>query len=84
MTSFEQYLLDSGYIRFVLNTKTMKYEQYKEYRLSSLYNLDHIYIHKDNKVFLDKINDNLSVASKDFTLQHLYIDAYIYDHLVTL
>lgn len=70
MTTFEQYLLDNGYIRFVLNTKTMKYEQNKEYRLSSLYNLDHRYIHKDNKVFLDKINANLSVTSKDFTWEH--------------
>lgn len=66
MTNFEQKLLDNGYIKFVLNCKTMKYEEPNGHTISTMNNLDHRYFHKDDKV-LDKIRAGKSVMDKDFT-----------------
>jgi hypothetical protein len=65
MTKFETMLIDKGYIKHILNCKTMKYERTDKHTLSSMKNLDHRYIHKDNKVLLDKIAQGLSVMDED-------------------
>ena len=71
MTKFETMLLDKGYIKHILNCKTMKYERTYKHTLSLMENLDHRYIHKDNKVLLDKIEQGLSVMDEDnFTWEH--------------
>ena len=66
MTNFEQKLLDNGYIKFVLNCKTMKYEEPNGHTISTMNNLDHRYFHKGDKV-LEKIRAGKSVMDKDFT-----------------
>jgi hypothetical protein len=66
MTNFEQKLLDNGYIKYILNCKTMKYEEPKGHITSTMQNLDHRYFHKDDKV-LEKIRAGKSVMDADFT-----------------
>ena len=67
MTTFEQMLLDNGYIKYILNCKSMKFEKAKGHILSTMSNLDHIYFHKDDLNVLQKINDGKSIMDKDFT-----------------
>lgn len=69
MTEFEQMLLDKGYIKHILNCKTMKFEKAKGHIISTMVNLDHIYIHKTDTNLLDKINNGKSVMDKDFTFE---------------
>ena len=44
MTSFEKHLIDKGFKRFTLNTKTFKLEYANGYLLSSMVNLDYRYL----------------------------------------
>jgi len=60
MTSFERYLVDEkGYIMYILNMKTGKFEIPERHSISSISNLDQRYIHKDDKEFLDYINNGV-------------------------
>ena len=63
MTLFEQKLVDNGYLKFILNTKTWKYEETDRHFLSTLGNLDHRYFHKDNPI-INKIKEG-KVVGKD-------------------
>jgi hypothetical protein len=67
MTNFEQMLIDKGYIKYILNHKTMKYELAKGHVTSSSLNLDHRYFHKTDLNVLSKIENEKSVMEKDFT-----------------
>ena len=67
MTNFENMLIDKGYIKHVLNGKTMKYEIAKNHVISTMVNLDHRYIHKTDEVLLKKIEQGKSVMDDDFT-----------------
>ena len=67
MTNFENMLIDKGYIKHILNCKTMKYELANRHVISTMINLDHIYIHKTNEVLLKKIEQGKSVMDDDFT-----------------
>jgi len=64
MTSFEQMLLDKGYIKYVLNCKIMKYEIAEGHELSSMGNIDHRYFHKTDTNILNKIANGDSVMDK--------------------
>lgn len=68
MTKFEEELIDNGYLTHTFNWKTMKYERWRNI-ISTMVNLDHRYIHKDNKLMLDKINSGISVMGDDFTFK---------------
>ena len=57
MTQFEQMLLNKGYIKHILNCKTMKYELARGHNISTLVNLDHRYFHRDDKIILQKISN---------------------------
>lgn len=67
MTQFEQMLLDKGYIKHILNFKTMKFEIAKGHTISTIINLDHRYFHKTDENVLHKIAIGKSVMEKDFT-----------------
>ena len=67
MTQFEQMLLDKGYIKHILNCKTMKFEIAKGHTVSTMVNLDHRYFHNTDVNLLDKINKGKSVMDEDFT-----------------
>lgn len=67
MTKFEQFLLDNGYIKYVLNCKVMKFEIPKGHTISTMVNLDHRYVHKSNTKMLKKIEQGKSVMDDDFT-----------------
>jgi hypothetical protein len=67
MTQFEQMLLDKGYIKYILNCKTMKFEVAKGHTISSMVNLDHRYFHNTDTNILQKIESGKSVMEKDFT-----------------
>lgn len=67
MTAFENMLIDKGYIKHVLNSKTMKYEIANKHLISTMVNLDHRYIHKTDKVLLKKIEQGKSVIDDDIT-----------------
>lgn len=67
MTRFENMLIDKGYIKHILNFKTMKYEIANNHVISTMVNLDHIYIHKTDEVLLKKIEQGKSVMDDDFT-----------------
>lgn len=60
-------LIDKGYIKFILNCKTMRYERTECHELSSMGNLDHRYIHKSDTVILDKIAKNIPVGDNGIT-----------------
>lgn len=74
MTQFEQMLLDKGYIRYILNAKTMKYEIAKGHTISTLVNLDHRYFHKDDKIVLQKISNNIPVFAEDAILATITLE----------
>jgi len=67
MTQFEQMLLEKGYIKHILNCKTMKFEIAKRHVISTMVNLDHRYFHKTDENILQKIADGKSVMGKDLT-----------------
>jgi hypothetical protein len=67
MTRFEKILIDNGYIKYILNCKTMKYEITNKHTISTMVNLDHRYIHKTDEVILKKIEQDKSVMDDDFT-----------------
>lgn len=67
MTKFEQMLIDKGYIKYILNRKTMKYEIAKGHIISTMVNIDHRYFHSTDKNVIDKIQAGKSVMDKDFT-----------------
>ena len=67
MTQFEQMLLDKGYIKHILNCKTMKFEIAKAHTISTMVNLDHRYFHKTDTNILQKIASGKSVMEEDFT-----------------
>ena len=65
MTNFENMLIDRGYIKHILNCKTMKYELANKHVVSTMVNLDHRYIHKTDEVLLKKIEQGKSVTLED-------------------
>jgi hypothetical protein len=67
MTQFEQMLLDKGYIKYILNCKTMKFEIPKRHTISTMVNLDHRYFHNTDTNILQKIESSKSVMEEDFT-----------------
>jgi hypothetical protein len=67
MTRFENFLIDKGYIMYVLDCKEMKYKKAKQHIISTMVNLDHRYIHNSDTILLDKINKGKSVMDDDFT-----------------
>ena len=67
MTQFEQMLLDKGYIKHILNCKTMKFEIAKGHTISTMVNLDHRYFHNTDTNILQKITSGKSVMDEDFT-----------------
>ena len=67
MTAFENILIDNGYIKYILNCKTMKYEIAKKDIISSLANIDYRYFHKTDTNVLQKIADGKSITEKDFS-----------------
>ena len=67
MTQFEQMLLDKGYIKHILNCKTMKFEMAKGHTISTMVNLDHRYFHNTDTNILQKIASGISVLEEDFT-----------------
>jgi len=67
MTKFEQMLLDKGYIKHILNCKTMKFEMAKGHTISTMVNLDHRYFHNTDTNILQKIASGKSVLEEDFT-----------------
>jgi len=69
MNGFENFLIDKGYQRYILDCKDMKYKKSNEYIISTMVNLDHRYIHNSDFNLLDKINKGKSVIDKDFTFE---------------
>ena len=67
MTQFEQMLLDKGYIKHILNCKTMKFETAKRHTISTMVNINHRYFHKTDENILQKIANGESVMEEDFT-----------------
>jgi hypothetical protein len=67
MTRFEEFLIDKGYGRYVLNCKEMKYQKANQHVISTMANLDHRYIHDTDVSLLEKINNGKSVMDNDFT-----------------
>ena len=59
MTKFEQFLIDNGYIKFIINTKTWKYEIPKYHTISTMSNIDHRYIHNDDPLLKKIQNDEI-------------------------
>lgn len=74
MTQFEQMLLNKGYIKYILNCKTMRYELAVGHNISTLVNLDHRYFHKDDKIVLQKISNNIPVFVEDSTLSTITLE----------
>lgn len=56
MTKFEEFLIEKGYIKLIFNCKTMLYELAKNHTISTMVNLNHIYIHKDD-LNLEQLNN---------------------------
>jgi hypothetical protein len=67
MTQFEQMLIDNGYIKHILNCKTMKLKKATGHTISTMENLDHRYFHKTDENVLHKIAIGKSVMEEDFT-----------------
>ena len=67
MTQCEQMLLDKGYIKHILNCKTMKFETAKRHTISTMVNINHRYFHKTDENILQKIANGESVMEEDFT-----------------
>jgi hypothetical protein len=69
MTNFEQFLIDKGYIMYALNCKEMKYFEPKNHVISTMVNISHFYIHKNDTNLLIKIKKGVSLKDKDFTTE---------------
>lgn len=69
MTQFEQMLLNKGYIKYILNSKTMKYEIANGHTISTMVNLEHRYFHISDKNVLCKIESEKSIFNDDFTFE---------------
>lgn len=67
MTKFEQTLIDNGYVKHILNCKTMKFEKTDKHIISTMQNIDHRYFHNTDKNILQKIDDGKSVMEEYFT-----------------
>jgi hypothetical protein len=67
MTSFEQYLIENGWLKFTLNCKTMRYEKAIGHELSTMTNLNHRYFHESDTNILNKIERGLSVKNGGIT-----------------
>lgn len=67
MTQFEQTLLDKGYIKYILNCKTMKFEIPRWHIISTMVNIDHRYFHNTDRNILQKIASGKSLMESDFT-----------------
>ena len=65
MTSFEKYLIEKGYIMFAFDVIKMQYYKPERHVISTMTNLGHIYIHKSDKVILDKIVQGKRVVGED-------------------
>lgn len=61
MTEFERFLIKKGYIKYILDCKTGKYEIAKGHTISTLVNLDHRYFHNTDKIILEKITKGETV-----------------------
>ena len=68
ITQFEQMLLNKGYIKYILNCKTMKFEVAEGHIISTMLNIDHRYFHNADENILQKIASGKSVMEEDFTL----------------
>lgn len=67
MTNFENMLIDKGYIKHILNCKTMRYEIANKHVISTMVNLDHRYIHETDEVLLKKIEQGKIVKNNEIT-----------------
>ena len=67
MTSFENFLIEKGYIRFAFDTAKGKYYQPKLYVISTMSNLYHLYIHKSDVNLLSKIKEGKSTKNNSIT-----------------
>jgi len=65
MIAFENFLIEKGYKKFLMNCKTMKYEATDKDVISTMVNIFHIYVHENDKEFLSKINDGISVMNDE-------------------
>lgn len=74
MTQFEQMLLNRGYIKYILNCKTMRYELARGHNISTLVNLAHSYFHKDDKIILQKISNSIPVFVEEGTLPTITLE----------
>ena len=69
MTEFEKMLIAKGYIKYILNAKTMKFEKAIGHVISTMVNLDHRYFHNSDENALNKIESGKSVMDEDFTYE---------------
>ena len=67
MIPFERYINKKGYIKYVLNMSSKKYTLLERYSIPELSHLDHRYINKEDKEFIDLINRGLNFDNKEFT-----------------
>lgn len=67
MTKFENYLIENGYIKYIINHKTNKFELAKGHTISAMTNIDHRYFHQSDENVLKKISEGKSILDKDFT-----------------
>jgi hypothetical protein len=65
MTSFENFLIEKGYIRFAFDATKGKYYQPKLYVISTMSNLGHLYIHESDVNLLSKIKEDKSITPED-------------------
>jgi hypothetical protein len=65
MTSFENFLIEKGYIRFAFDAAKGKYYQPKLYVISTMSNLGHLYIHESDVNLLSKIKEDKSITPED-------------------
>ena len=63
-------LIDSGYLKFIFNCGTMKYETSNKHTLSSLTNIDNRYIHHTNYELLRMIESKVSVLDSSFKSEY--------------
>lgn len=49
MTAFEQYLIDNGWLKFIVTGRPGHYVRTDRHDLSTIGNLDHRYFHKDDQ-----------------------------------
>lgn len=50
MTKFEKFLIEQGYVKFVLNCKTKEFELAEGHTISTMVNLNHWYFHKSMSI----------------------------------